>query len=248
MKYILILLTIASVRAQTPAQFKAIQSRVAALQQQVIALQQNNALKLAPFVTVNPNPEANVSGPNITFHGANIHIVNGMNATQLINGLGNLIIGYDEDPSQSPSFNFPTQVALPFSGQVVALQSGDRGGSHNLVIGRWHKFTRTAFGGLLAGELNEIQNEADSITGGLLNVTHPAGQWATITGGAMNTTGAGQLSTILGGEFNGTGGATFCTVVGGYSNHAQGYYAVTLGGQNNICNSELSVVLGPVQP
>jgi hypothetical protein len=29
------------------------------------------------------------------------------------------------------------------------LQAGDRGGSHNLVIGRYRRFTQAAFGGLL---------------------------------------------------------------------------------------------------
>jgi hypothetical protein len=72
------------------AQFTTLKAQVVALQKQVTALQQNNALLLAPFVTVDPNPQINVPGPK--FHGANIHIVNDMGATQLINGLGNLII------------------------------------------------------------------------------------------------------------------------------------------------------------
>src|SRR3712207_7496934 len=52
--------------------------------------------------------------------GANLNIVNGLNDTQSANGLGNLIIGYNE-----------------------ARQVGNqRGGSHNLVIGQESNYTR----------------------------------------------------------------------------------------------------------
>ena len=63
------------------AQVAALQSQVKALQTQLAAVQSNNALKLGPFVNVNPNPENGVKGPNITFKGANIHIVSGAGAT-----------------------------------------------------------------------------------------------------------------------------------------------------------------------
>ena len=46
------------------------------------------------------------------------------------------------------------------------LNTGDRGGSHNLVIGSGHRFTMAAFGGLLAGELNTISNLGASVSGG----------------------------------------------------------------------------------
>ncbi len=73
----------------------------ATLQSQLVAVQSNHALALGPFVRVDPNPEIGVAGPNIIFSGANIHIVSGSgstddNGTPL--GLGNLIIGYNEDP------------------------------------------------------------------------------------------------------------------------------------------------------
>jgi hypothetical protein len=67
--------------AALKAQVAALQSRVQALQTQLAAVQSNNALKLGAFVTVDPNPENDVIGPNITFKGANIHIVSGSGAT-----------------------------------------------------------------------------------------------------------------------------------------------------------------------
>ena len=84
--------------AELKAQVAALQSQVQALQTQLAAIQSNNALKLGPFVTVDPNPENGVIGPNITFKGANIHIVSGSVATDdhgTRSGLCNLIIGYD---------------------------------------------------------------------------------------------------------------------------------------------------------
>ena len=70
----LFLFLVVTAFAETPAQFDALKARVIALQTQVNALQQSNALLLATFVTVDPNPQNNVPGPNITFQGANIHI------------------------------------------------------------------------------------------------------------------------------------------------------------------------------
>jgi hypothetical protein len=101
-----LLAIVASAHGQTRAQFDALQSQVATLQKQVAALQANKALALAPFVSVDLNPQLGVPGPNITFKGANIHIVNGLGVTgsssYSSNGLGNLIVGYDEVPSAAP--------------------------------------------------------------------------------------------------------------------------------------------------
>src|ERR1700693_4715627 len=105
-----------SLHAQTIA---SLQSKIVKLQKEVAALQANKALALAPFVTVDPNPENGVRGPHITFSGANIHIVSGSGSTSdavytrgVTTGLGNLIIGYDEIPLVNWELN--------------------RGGSHNL--------------------------------------------------------------------------------------------------------------------
>jgi hypothetical protein len=78
-----------------------LQSEVTALQNQLTVAQP--VLALAPYVSVDPNSENGVTGPNITFMGANIHIVSGSGATadnlshgSTLTGRGNLIIGYDE--------------------------------------------------------------------------------------------------------------------------------------------------------
>jgi hypothetical protein len=79
---------------------------VAALQASVTALQNSSngtshaVYALDRFITVDPNPENGVTGPNIVISGANVHIVSGFGATpDFQTGLGNLIIGYDESPT-----------------------------------------------------------------------------------------------------------------------------------------------------
>jgi hypothetical protein len=173
-----------------------LQSEVTALQNELAAAR--SVLALAPYVRVDPNAEIGVIGPNIVFSGANIHIVSGSGATddnlskgESLTGLGNLIIGYNEDPA-NPAFRF--------SG--TPLGPGDRGGSHNLVIGRGHTFTKAAFGGLVAGEVNKISNSEASILGGGNNTA--SGVAASVLGGVGNTA-SGVAASVLGGTYNSVG-------------------------------------------
>jgi hypothetical protein len=206
-----------------------LQNEITALQSQLATVQSNHALLLGPFVSVDPNPEIGVIGPNIIFSGANIHIVSGSGATN-DNGnpraLGNLIIGYDEAPS----------AARP------PLSPGDRSGSHNLVIGAAHRFTQFAFGGLVAGEVNTINNIGATVTGGHDNKA--SGFEASVSGGQFNTasgevasvsgghsnTASGFFATVCGGQVNAATGAS--TVCGGTSNTAAGIGTVVIGGNN----------------
>jgi hypothetical protein len=212
----------------------ALQSQVQTLQTQLAAVQSNNALALGPFVSVNPNPENGVIGPNITFKGANIHIVSGSGVTDdhlstggSLTGRGNLIIGYDELPG-SP------------------LDPGQRGGSHNLVIGRWHSFFGTssgfgAFGGLVAGEANAIFFEADSVSGGQFNTAY--GTFASVSGGQANVA-YGTFASVSGGSLNVAHG-TFASVSGGYLNSASGDFAASVnGGYLNSASGSFASVNG----
>ena len=104
---------------QTPRQrvasvgfaFKAAEADTApALEARVAALE-------ALFASVSLN------GNDITFSGVNVRIVNGTGSTEgAVNGLGNLIVGYNEERT-SPGYE------------------NDRSGSHNIVVGNWNNFT-----------------------------------------------------------------------------------------------------------
>ena len=259
------------------AEIAALQAQVAALQDEVSALQKantgqqneinnlqasnttlqnqlanaKNVLALDPFVSVDSNPEIGVAGPHITFTGANIHIVSGSGRTDdnifnggSLTGRGNLIIGYDEEPT--PPMD---------SSGLPPLGPGERGGSHNLVIGGRHKFTHFAYGGLVAGDFNEIsaggasvtggaQNYASgsdsSVTGGLKNIA--SGFFASVTGGDGNIA-SGTWASVTGGTLN-TAGGEFAIVSGGQANTASGRGSGVLGGENNTASEFLTVVLG----
>ena len=182
------------------AQVSSLQTSNATLQSQVTALQNEltaarSVLALAPYVSVDRNPEIGVVGPNIIFSGVNIHIVSGSGATDdnlskggSLTGLGNLIIGYNEDPADP---------ALRFGG--TPLGPGDRGGSHNLVVGRGNTFTKAAFGGLVVGEVNKISNSEACILGGGNNTA--SGFAASVLGGQGNTA-SGLAASVLGGIEN----------------------------------------------
>jgi hypothetical protein len=134
------------------------QSRVAQLEGRVAALEAIVQV-LTSAITVSAD------GKNVFFDGVNVHIRNGGPAevTNLVNGLGNLIIGYNED--------------------TLGL-SNDRTGSHNLIVGPEHSYP--SFGGFVAGLGNTISGEHASVTGGNGNAARS--DHSAILGGTGNTT------------------------------------------------------------
>jgi len=82
----------------------------------------------------------------VFFTGCNVNIRNGLNKTESLNGLGNLIVGYNE---QQPDSTLPLY---------------DRSGSHNLGVGPQH--TYSSMGGFVAGLANTIGSRYTSVSGG----------------------------------------------------------------------------------
>jgi hypothetical protein len=126
----------------------------------------------------------------LRFTGVNIQIVNGLGATNgnpadpgpdhaFINGVGNLIVGYNEQ----------------------ILSTANRTGSHNVIVGTGHDYV--GYGSLLSGVGHIAIGQYSSAIGGLGNSLLGAG--ATITGGEFNNAN-GKSSSISGGtrrEVNG---------------------------------------------
>jgi hypothetical protein len=166
-------------------------------------------------IFVSPNrfdrPYFSRQGDDITIDGANLHIVNGLGATNglptdptsidpahtVVNGLGNLIVGYNE-----------LRAGLP------GLGSDDRSGSHNLVVGSLQNFS--SFGGLVAGELNSISGAYASVSGGYAN--RASGIQASVSGGDGNIASGGAAS-VSGGDGN-TASGNFASVSGGFGTDA----------------------------
>jgi hypothetical protein len=131
----------------------------------------------------------------LTITGVNVRIVSGSGLTDdgvgnggTLTGLGNLIIGY---PGNDP---YP------------------RTGSHNLVLGNHNGYA--SYGGLVAGEANQILGPYCTITGGTGNTAQ--NYWSSVNGGFSNVA-SGQGSVVNGGQQN-RASESYATVSGGYLN------------------------------
>jgi len=181
----------------------------------------------------------------IRITGANLQIVSGQGATNgnpsspssvaegetRSNGLGNLIVGYNEAPAGS----------------------FDRTGSHYVVLGRGISYS--SFAGLASGEDNRIEAPYAVALGGATN--RSTGIGSVVSGGTVNEArGAGAVAS--GGEFNlaagthaaVTGGARslasgdISSVTGGYKSVALGSGAAVGGGALNRAEGDFSTVSG----
>ncbi len=190
------------------------------------------------------------SGNDIFYDGVNVHIRNGLGSTNgdpsdpdntftgIVNGLGNLIVGYDED-------------IFAYNGD--GTPAVDKSGSHNVVIGYGHNYT--SFGTLVAGRYNQTtapyssvsggtQNTASgftsSVSAGLLNTA--SAFYASVSGGFDNTASASRAS--VNGGHNNTASNDGASVLGGDGNTASGFRASVSGGFGNIANAVGASVLG----
>src|SRR5215831_10048705 len=159
------------------------------------------------------------SGPDdITISGANLHIVNGLGATNTVNGLGNLIVGYQEH-RLPPAINTRT-------------------GSHNVIVGRQHNFS--SFAGLVVAQFNEISGPWASILGGFSNSA--SGVNSSVSGGNGNSA-SGPNSSVSGGVMNRATGIA-SSVSGGGGNLASDVDSSVSGGRANTASGAFSAVSG----
>jgi len=178
---------------------------VQTLQSQLPSPSAMAASVLDPFVSVEPGTLNGLTGPHVIFAGANFHIRSGSGSTEDHTGLGNLLIGYDED------FDEPTIDA-------------NRTGSHNVIIGVGHQFTASA--GFVAGLHNTISGQFSSVSGGRQNTA--SGEGASVSGGLRNTA-SGVRASVSGGDSN-TASENSSSVSGGSNNTASGHSASVGGG------------------
>ncbi len=147
---------------------------------------------------------------------ANLCIRNGKGATDSVNGLGNLVVGYDEPR--------PTGSA--------------KTGSHNIVAGKYNNYTR--HGGLVVGYNNSITNGYASVSGGQDNTA--SGGAASVSGG-NNNTAAGPGASISGGRDN-IASHSWSSVSGGKGNTASGAISTVSGGQGRTASGTYNWVAG----
>ena len=159
--------------------------------------------------------------PTVQFTGVNVQVVNGMGTETIVNGTGNLVIGYDEKP-------------------------GTQTGSHNLLLGTSNSYT--SYGGIVGGSSNKISAGyastlsgvsntasayASAITGGYSNKTTT--NYATVSGGCSNLAGTGTL-TVSSACTNTALTGNFATVLGGTGNQAAAENSSISGGAFNLAS------------
>ena len=165
---------------------------------------------------------------SIVFRGINVHIRNQSGSTTSQNGVGNLIVGYDEG-------------------------SDTKDGSHNLVIGPQHTYDTVA--GLIAGDDNAVTGQGATVTGGQANSA--SGNYASVSGGDRGET-TGTNAVVAGGEINDADGqasfsaggdaikalGTRAASVGGLSSGASGPDSFVGGGDNISAIASRSAAVG----
>jgi hypothetical protein len=166
---------------------------------------------------------ADSAARSTTFSRCNLIVNDGGGSTDTLvtnaagNGLGNLIIGYNQ------------------GGRADA--SGDiRTGSHNLILGDGNNYS--SYGGLVVGFLNTISAQYACVSGGYANVA--SGQYASVSGGYGNLAGS-YYASVSGGFINIASGQ-YSSISGGYNNVAPGQYSSVSGGFGNTAEgSETSI-------
>lgn len=134
--------------------------------------------------------DVDTSDDSVSFVGANLFVQSGAGTTDgTVNGLGNLVVGYDEDDSSG---------------------GADKSGSHNIVFGVGA--TYRSFGGLVGGEDNAVEGEYSVVVTGADNAAQ--GDFGVVLGGYDNAAYYNDYSVVVGGYGNDARGK-YSAVLGG---------------------------------
>jgi len=211
--------------------------RVAELEAQVeiLAAALQETQEILQYVHVETEEIKGVTGPHWIFEGVNVHVRSGSRTTrdacdsldpgwpncESLTGLGNLIIGYNEQALVGPPL--PREV---------------RTGSHNLVVGVHHSYS--SFGGFVAGRRNAVTGWNASVCGGVNN--EASGSLSSVSGG-VNNEASGSLSSVSGGIKNQASGLS-ASVSGGRGNVASGARSSVSGGEEREAPDEFNWAAG----
>ena len=212
-----------------------LENALTAANDKITALETNNVMALDPYLSVSTDSR----GPLVQLSGINLQLINGVDFSS-INGLGNLIIGYDVVRTTgvlncADGF-YADQPTCEGAGEVWAVSH--KNGSHNLVIGNQHNYSQ--LNGLLAGFNNTVNRVNSSVSGGANNTA--SGGNSSVSGGLANTANVAYSS--VSGGLNNTASGDWSSVSGGQNNTASGYWSSVSGGQNNTASGMDSSVSG----
>lgn len=225
-----------------------LQAEVASLQNEVDSLEAGLVPGLANYVTVDTD------AGQVVFSGANVHINNGLSSSYDTNGLGNLIVGFNEpspnvELERSGSHNLIMGATNDYTGasSIVTGQSNKMYGTEGIVTGVNNVVTgirsaviggnNNSAGGemcvVIGGQSNDAIGSSAAIIGG--NDNTASGVHSLVAGGTLNTA-SGSWDAVLGGELSTTTGLK-STIAGGYNNTAEASHSVIFGGNNNLVHS-----------
>lgn len=218
----------------------------------ITVLQNSNVMALAPYITVS----SDTRGPLVRFDGVNLQVVNGLDQTDSLNGLGNLIVGYDESFAGAGNFRcsdgrYTDVTTCEANGAIWS--NNHKTGSHYLILGKYNNYSQ--FGGIVAGRSNFANGPYSSVTSGFVNTASGEGShvsggtfntsngvWSSVSGGSQNAS-SGQSSSVSGGDDNTASGFS-SSVSSGYSNTASGNGSSINGGNGNTASNQASSVSG----
>ena len=190
------------------------QEQIASLEEQLQGQEQAIA-SLAPLLSLVDVAERSSFGQDTwNLSGLNVRLDNGAGTTYgASNGLGNLILGYNESEGghRDAEGNF-------VDGEV-------RVGSHNLVVGAGHTYGSN--GSLLGGYNNSLFGQGSAILSGQASLA--TGTWSAILGGLDNR--ATATNTCISGGHSNTASGDRASVSGGLLNISSGIATSILGGQ-----------------
>jgi hypothetical protein len=215
---------------------RALQNRILELEERLATLEANSVLALDGRLRL----EEDERGPLVRLEGVNLQLVNGGGGTEAVNGLGNLIVGYDESGGYQDAIcsggEYTSREECEAAGARWAREH--KSGSHYLVVGSGHRYSQ--YGGLVAGDRNTVNGATASAFGGSLNVA--SGDSAAVTGGFLNEA-TGFLASVSGGTLNRATG-DFSGVAGGSGNRSTGVAAAIAGGEDNQATGHAATVGG----
>jgi hypothetical protein len=172
-------------------------------------------------------------GNEIYITGANLNIRNGMDSTTSTNGLGNVVVGYNEN-----------------------VVNATRTGSHNIVNGIDNEYT--SYSGRIGGDRNTISGPYAIVLAGqnsLASGKHSfvatggshlaSGDQSCINGGTGDTV-LGDFSATIGGIRNVVSN-TYAVCVAGWQNQVTGQAACAISGKNDTASGQFSSVTGGYQ-
>ena len=207
-------MSLPSILEQLAGLLVAQQEQIASLEEQLLGQEQAIA-SLAPLLSLVPVAERSSFGQDTwNLSGLNVRLDNGAGTTYgTSNGLGNLILGYNESDGghRDAEGNF-------MDGEV-------RVGSHNLVVGAGHTYGSN--GSLLGGYNNSLFGQGSAILSGQASLA--TGTWSAILGGLDNR--ATATNTCISGGHSNTASGDRASVSGGLLNISAGIATSILGGQ-----------------